>query len=205
MGGAAVPVEAAYRFRSAVEPVFGAFFDAVHGFQRLVSLIDEQGQINRGRIILPAGSHRDDSNDALAYFARDEEGEDYLIQATPFPTVRKRNRRNGPNTVQIGNTCVVTIYTYWETRFRREIAGELGLSAEELCVPLFGDLRRLRNAIVHRDGHIGEDAARLEVVDWLHADGRIAFDEGKMIWLKRAIDDFAHSASTYRAAPPADR
>jgi hypothetical protein len=78
----------------------------------------------------------------------------------------------------------VLIYSFWETRYRSSIAAALGLKdTSSLKVLWFGDLRRLRNDIVHCSGRIQKDtAAKLEVMTH--------FKEGDEIVLK---EDAVHS------------
>ncbi len=62
-------------------------------------------------------------------------------------------RANGPIIHELGRQWVVTIYSLWETSYRKRFAPDAGLLDEhELVVPVMGDLKRLRNDIVHHGG-----------------------------------------------------
>ncbi len=67
--------------------------------------------------------------------------------------VRERNERNGLNTGLLGNFILVMIYSYWDDHFREEVALITGLEKrEDLKINVLGDIRHLRNAIVHNRG-----------------------------------------------------
>ena len=195
-------VEAAYAFWHEVDRVAGAFHDAVHGFQAHLE------RVNRGlqrtphaRIVLPPGSSRDDTNDSIAYWTTAADGEQTLRHAVPVPIFRARNRRDGPNTLVMGAVCVVSIYSFWEHRYRAAIATEVGCGTDQVSVPIMGDIRLLRNAIVHADGVMGESAKQLEVVDWLALGDSVQIDESRFTWLMEKVLAFVHSADTLRETP----
>ena len=49
-------------------------------------------------------------------------------------------------------SLVISIFTEWEAVTRRKLATLLGVKADDVKSDLFGDWRRLRNWLVHKDG-----------------------------------------------------
>jgi hypothetical protein len=52
---------------------------------------------------------------------------------------------------------IVTVYTGWDAEFRKRVAAARGLKKEMIRVDFFGDLRHLRNDIVHNRGRVSRD------------------------------------------------
>lgn len=77
--------------------------------------------------------------------------------------VKARNKENGHDTLILGANCVVALYSYWEEYLRLEIGIAKGLLEERatnnehsrkilnehVVSDIWGDLRYLRNSIVH--------------------------------------------------------
>ena len=51
--------------------------------------------------------------------------------------------------VELGRQWVVTVFAYWESAFRKRFAAALGVPWNAVIDPMMGDIRRLRNDIVH--------------------------------------------------------
>jgi hypothetical protein len=73
--------------------------------------------------------------------------------------------RSGPVEQRLSQQWIVYTYTAWEHGYRARLEAAHGYESGRLKVPLFGDLRRLRNDVVH---HLGvatqENSGRCEVV-----------------------------------------
>lgn len=81
----------------------------------------------------------------------------------------RRMADEGFNHVVLGQWFVVVVFGYWESTHRATIASALGLaSADALKIPIFGDLRRLRHAVLHERGRISQElTSRLEVLTFV--------------------------------------
>jgi hypothetical protein len=79
---------------------------------------------------------------------------------------KKRNSPEGRNYIRLAQVLVVFVYELWETEYRNRIAAAAQLpDASSLKVPIFGDLRILRHAILHQRGMIDAVATRkLEIL-----------------------------------------
>ena len=106
---------------------------------------------------------------------------------------KERNREGGANHYLIGNLCVVAIYQYWEDEFRNAIATELGVPREDLKSPVFGDLRLLRNAILHNRALGTHDLEKCQLFFWFKEGDAIAIDEEKFDELAEAIQGYLQS------------
>jgi hypothetical protein len=105
-----------------------------------------------------------------------------------------RVAREGQNTLLLGNQCVVSAYSYWEEYLRIEIGKALGVlpadakSDEKTRKTLnlhvksefWGDIRHLRNSIVHGDGIASSKIGRCKHLTWFRPGDQIKLDYQKM-------------------------
>lgn len=73
---------------------------------------------------------------------------------------------DGPNWDFMGSMCVVAAYQLWENHYRARIARHLSRTGTPLCIPIFGDLRRFRRAIIHNRSRWSDDLVNLECFSW---------------------------------------
>lgn len=152
-------------FLSEVADLYAAYFDAIDGF-RLVRerLIETQSAAARqsGRSVAELDGLR------FIYGHGDPNHADarVLVEA-PQGVVKVRNAKDGRNTHFLGQMLIVAIYQRWEDHYRDRIAGELGLwSKNELTSNLFGEIRRLRQAIVHNKGVVTSEGGDNRILRW---------------------------------------
>lgn len=195
-----MPVEAAYRLLHTVTPIFGAFFDAVASIEFYTKFLESELSKEVRRRGLPPDTSPDALHAAVAYGVDRGGDKPEYVHSVTFSKFKERNAKNGPTTVSLANGIAIEICALWEHRFRQEIANEFGVAVDRLKVPLFGDLRLVRNAIIHASGRFDEPISRLQVMTWVTQDSKVEFDEGKIIWLSERIEQFAHEAEQYRPA-----
>ena len=84
---------------------------------------------------------------------------------------------------------VALLYSFWEHEYRPRLAASLGLAdADELKIPLFGDIRALRRDVIHHHGVVTkETAAKLSVLAGFHEGKEITLTEGDVEALIRSI------------------
>lgn len=58
----------------------------------------------------------------------------------------------GPVEVRLGQQWIVFMFSMWEQEFRPRLARAHGVPLDDIRYPLLGDLRRLRNDVVHHRG-----------------------------------------------------
>jgi hypothetical protein len=71
----------------------------------------------------------------------------------------------------IAKAFVSTIYTMWDELYRHLVADEIGVSHKALKSDLMGDLRLVRNCIVHRKSVITDEGTRKRELAWPLAPG----------------------------------
>ncbi len=94
--------------------------------------------------------------------------------------VKTRNSPDGSNFVTLGQLCVVSFHDFWSDYLRREYViakGHLDRKETDLKVmeqqmrkhashDLWGDIRRLRQSIVHNRGVATSDVTRCKLISW---------------------------------------
>lgn len=95
--------------------------------------------------------------------------------------MKERLKDNGANTVLLGRQCLVSVYAYWEEYLRAEVGKALGVLAgdangrseesrkilnQHVREDFWGDIRYIRNAIVHNNGTATSEIARCRVLRW---------------------------------------
>jgi hypothetical protein len=148
-------------FVAVIDEMYGYYLDAVMAFGLYHRFILEG--LERTKAHFPPGTNLSDN----AFIGQGDPGDPshFLEHRTTKTDLISRNAPGGRNNVLAAQHLVVLIFTFWDARYRSAIANVLGLKVDDLKVPLVGDLRRLRNDIVHGRGRISkETAAKLEVM-----------------------------------------
>lgn len=143
-----------------VEEICGLFMDSLRGWQRLTS----------------------DLNDIVAVQVREGKTREQALRATIIHgdgTPANGTARHvsslaeridacssgGFNEQALSGLCIVSIYSHWEDRARGDIARALEVEKNSVLSGLFGDLRRMRHALLHTGGRI-ETGTAFEVLKW---------------------------------------
>lgn len=86
--------------------------------------------------------------------------------------------------------CVVALYTFWELRSRHRISESLEIPLNNVRSDLFGDLRWLRHAILHKRGRASGEVEKAKVLIWFKTGDEIAVDRQKLKQIVEAIRSF---------------
>lgn len=92
---------------------------------------------------------------------------------------KERNAAGGINFQFLGNMALVSLYQYWEDYHRAQVAEQLGKKKNNLNAPIMGDLRQLRNSIIHHSGIALKDVEKCELVQWYKEGDTIFIDKEK--------------------------
>lgn len=122
---------------------------------------------------------------------KDPTAPDVVVQTTRLSKeFLEANSRNGSNEQQICQAIVIFVFTYWDYVTRHELALSLDVEKNDILLPIAGDLRLLRHAIIH-DGGVLRSAAhkRLEVLgEYFRPDHIVLFPHDRMHHIFRLLD-----------------
>jgi hypothetical protein len=142
----------------------GMYMDAMSGFEGHRIYVERQVfRGNRpGRISRKANGLQsvmmesyEDSTQPKVLISRIVKVEDFLAE----------NSIRGRHEQQLADSTCVFIFSFWDEEIRRRLAESIGKQTDEIKSPAFGDLRLIRNAILHNKRIVGTaDYRKLSVL-----------------------------------------
>lgn len=176
-------------FREVVDGIYGTFLDACKGFSRVRLYMDQiEDESKRSHEELkesrPEFAHLPFGGVEFSYGRIEPAGSPQRfrhlnLHQVPVERIKARNSAGGENFRLIGHVCLVTLFQYWEDRYRALIAQALKVEKNQIQVPFFGDIRRYRQAIIHNHGEATDEVETCSVLQW--------FTRGQQIVLHRDL------------------
>lgn len=179
-----------WEFAEFIEDLHALFLDSVVGYELMHENLDRH-QSDLRKIL---GSHEyatKEFQDTCSIAYKDLGGQDHqLVSTSPLMkqgALRSRIEPDGKNTRTLGNMVIVSSYAYWEEYLRIEIGKAMGVlesdatntkatSAilnKEVKNDFWGDMRYLRNSILHAHGVANSDVDRCKVIKWFKSGDKI--------------------------------
>jgi hypothetical protein len=155
-------------FMAEVDAVFGFFFD--------ISMACEQARAAIDRLRVAGQKVSDDS--PLTYGDGPPTGtpEDEWRKAfnrTTIGGLKQRMAVGGYDQNKAAETAIVFTFHIWEEKYRGRISGKDGKPIETSDV--MGDLRLIRNSIIHNKGIAKDDVARCKTLTFIKPGEAISF------------------------------
>lgn len=170
-------------FREDVDGIYGTFLDACEGFSRVRLYMDQiEDESKRSHEELkenrPEFAHMPFGGVEFSYGRIEPAGSPQRfhhlnLHQVPVERIKARNSAGGENFQLIGHVCLVTLFQYWEDRYRLSFAQALTVEKNQIQVPLFGDIRRYRQAIIHNHGEATAEVETCSVLRWFTRGQRI--------------------------------
>ncbi len=158
------------------------YLDAVAGFA-FVRRHVEQDQARARSYVKESELDSENFQDRRTFTYSKIFSEDFATSAIHSATqgeVKSRNVPGGSNFTTLGQLCLVSFYDFWNDYLRREYViakGHLDRHETDRAViecrlkkyashDLWGDLRLLRQSIVHKQGIATSDTSRCKLITW---------------------------------------
>jgi hypothetical protein len=167
---------AIFEYLSIVDGIYGAFHDACRGFH----LVREQMINLQNYAKAQHGFEPDDSKDFLYGKGDPNQPSSTLLHKVSQGELKKRNEKDGINTQFTAAMCVIAIYQYWEDSYRARFAEALNLQTKELIADIFGDIRLIRIALVHKQGKCDKEIERCKILKWFKDGDLVQISEDRM-------------------------
>jgi len=154
-------------FVGAVDTCFGLYLDCSQGFRQNRDQMAKDQLSALGRFPNTPGIKSVEDLDGVEYFVAPGSPNDpatILYHRCTQGEFKERNTPSGKNDLFIGRYCIVWLYECWESEYRDRLAHAVDLTREDLRHDVFGDLRYLRNAIIHNQGLATRECERLRVL-----------------------------------------
>lgn len=179
-----------WEFAEFIEDLHALFLDSVVGYELMHENL-ERHQSNLGKIL---GNHEfatKEFQDTCSIAYKDIGGQDHqLVSTSPLMkqgTLRSRIEPDGKNTRTLGDMVIVSSYAYWEEYLRIEIGKAMDvldpdanntektrdILNEKVRSDFWGDMRHLRNSILHAHGVANSDVDRCKVIKWFKSGDKI--------------------------------
>ena len=167
----------------------GAYADACAGYR--ANHQETKRQVSR--VMRPTGRKLDSKGvpSIVHTTVEDPSNPDVIVRATRLSSeFLSANARSGSNEQQLCQAIVVFIFTYWDDEIRYRVAKALNQEKGDILIPIFGDLRLLRIAILHDKAVLrAVSQRRLEVLgEYFRADQPVTFSHEKMHHIFRMVD-----------------
>lgn len=166
--------ESVLNYAMVVDELYGHYLDTTSGFvanERLVaetqvkiqSSLPPETDVDQLTLFYGNGDPNDPSN--------------RILHRTTQGAYKARNAQGGQNHIRAAQLLLVLVFEYWESEHRARVAKALALTdRNELKVPVLGDLRHLRQDVIHHRGVVrGDTVKKLAVLK--------GFVEGKQLCL----------------------
>ncbi|MGO9057258.1 MAG: hypothetical protein ACLQU2_07695 [Candidatus Binataceae bacterium] len=186
----------------------GVYMDCLAGFEGNTVRIHRQ----IARVQRPVGRQIKDGQPVIVYASVEDPGSPdvihhRIVRAEEFLIV---NAEAGFNEQQVCWSIIVFLFAYWDEEVRPRIAAVRGIQSNEVRVDALGDLRLLRNSIIHNKGVVSPaDHASLKKMASLVKPGqKITLDHAQVhmlfVTIKQAIAEIIlHYTGQFPGAPDA--
>ncbi|MFA4903043.1 MAG: hypothetical protein WC600_09880 [Desulfobaccales bacterium] len=129
--------------------------------------------------------------------------------------IKERTKEDGKNCLLLGAQCVVSAYLYWEEYLRIEIGKAIGVIGEGakndkktrkilnkyVVSDLWGDIRLLRNSIIHNKGVANSEIVKCNIFKWFKPDNFVELDYQKMKVIFLSMCDFRNELHNMSLPP----
>ncbi|MFJ7622757.1 hypothetical protein ACIQYZ_28580 [Rhodococcus erythropolis] len=97
-----------------------------------------------------------------------------LVESTRYPEMQ----------IAVYGQWFTYMHAIWDEQIRKRLAAAHGCRASDISIPLFGDIRLIRNDFVHKKGIAGKSATNTEVlVDWFTSGASMEVSAEQMLKL----------------------
>lgn len=186
-------------FGSIVNSIYGVYLDSTRGFYLLSkALIDEQKQaIQLLKKTNPELANLEHLDKQKSYYGRGDPNkpDSVFVQVSTQAEQKARNEDGGANYKFNANMCLVSLYQYWEDEYRGKIEQALGLEKNSVQADIMGDIRWLRESIIHNKAITSKKIRKCKVLKWFKKGDEIFIDKNmfeEMIYhIYKFIEEFS--------------
>jgi hypothetical protein len=125
------------------------------------------GRLHKDLTSAPSVPDNPDPMIHMGLFKVGSADESRLLAQWRMSAARTQVEPGGPVQTKLGHQWIVFFYSLWEHMYRPRLAAARGRAASEERYPLLGDMRKLRNDVVHHHGVATlANTGRCEVLHW---------------------------------------
>lgn len=181
-------IQTACDLRSNAQTTLAVLLDAERGWldqeQQLLSV--KEANITKLRY-----SEKQALKVVMTYAIKRNDGSDFVLHHSTVAETLGRIGRRGTNHVFLANMCAASLYTYWETQARAQLADAFFGKYDRVSSDLFGDLRLIRHCILHCRGIGDATMGKCKMIKWFEDGDRIEFNSRRLHAIVRCIQNVA--------------
>lgn len=87
------------------------------------------------------------------------------------------SQKSGEFPNQIAKSFICAIYSLWDEYYRHRIAAENECEQKQLISDLMGDVRHIRNCIIHKKSQITNEQEKIQELAWTLSPGELIISE----------------------------
>ena len=104
-------------------------------------------------------------------------GSGHPNEAKPHSQIKMKDallysKKDGIFSDTIAKSIIVAIYSEWDEMYRQKIANEVGVETKSITSDLMGDIRHVRNWIVHNKSLVDKNHAKIKILSWQLHEGQ---------------------------------
>lgn len=174
------------------ESTFGLFHDAAQGALAFGRSLEElvRYEVDRGL------TRADALNAKLTHGTGNPAEGGMALHTSTLGEAIERNQPHGSNERFLGSMCLVSIYGFWDSGTRSEIARALCIEHNSVKSDLFGDIRTLRHLLLHAGGVADNTVAKCKVLKWFEPGESVIIDRDKLCEVVEHIRAFPEGLHT---------
>lgn len=104
----------------------------------------------------------------------------FVLHRTTQGRLRDRNNPGGLNHKILSDSVIENIYSIWNDEYRPHLARLIEIEIKELSSEIFGDIRLIRNSIVHHGGIAKKEVEKCKVINFFKEGDKITFTDRRM-------------------------
>ena len=111
--------------------------------------------------------------DKLVFKYVEKPRQESLVARVTVADLRILGAPDGQFSDTLAKAVLVYVYAEWEEHYRIKYAKSIGTNKGSVCCDLMGDLRRVRNCIVHAQSIVTNEHERRTVMQWPKCSGNL--------------------------------
>lgn len=198
-----MPASIIKEYVDTVDSLYGVFLDSCQGFESAknnfiksqLETMQRNQEIEKHRApsdITIYHSSIEALDSACLIYSRGNKSEGNFRRLHYCPTqdeYKKRNSTFGKNYRFIGNMALISIFEYWESSCRNKLAKHHKIDRKYIKSDILGDLRLLRNSIIHHRGIALPAVEKCKIFSWYKTKDDIFIDGEQMEDIITAIKE----------------
>lgn len=166
-----------------VKELFGIYLDTLMGFQLTLNGVENTRNnlaSEKGETIEQINRYSFRHTTFFSERIHEETLGDFII----------RMSKDGRNTTFAANMCIISIFHYWEDHYRKAIADALNISKEDLKTDIIGDIRLLRNSIVHHNAIALKEIEKCKILNLFKEHDIIKLSREDILYIINGVKNY---------------